>query len=171
MSEVQLKRVRYTHDAMIDLVISQPGISQNEIAAEFGYQPSWVSIVFNSDAFQLRLAERKAELVDPILRASIDDRLRAATNQALEGIIEKLAANAATLEEMTKIVSVTSRALGYGVRQPDQKVDVTQYVAFLPPAAESSAAWQAQNVPAHPATFEMEVDALVGTTQPAQARD
>lgn len=136
-------RMRYTHDAMIDLVISRPEISQNEIASEFGYSPAWVSVVFNSDGFQERLAARKGELVDPILRATIEDRMKAVTNVSLELIHEKLLAKSATIEEAAKVLAITSRALGYGLK-PTGPTTVHNYVAVLPPRAETSEGWSSQ---------------------------
>ena len=70
-------RVSYTHDAMIDAIIHNPTISQNQLAAHFGYTPGWVSQIIASDAFQARLAERTGELVDPTIRASVEDRFKA----------------------------------------------------------------------------------------------
>ncbi len=32
-----IKKVSYTHDTMIDLILGNPGISQTAIAAHFGY--------------------------------------------------------------------------------------------------------------------------------------
>ena len=72
-----LGKIRYTHDAMIDLVIANPWISQNEIAERFGYSVPWVSIVFSSDAFKNRLEERRGEVVDPVIRASLKERFEA----------------------------------------------------------------------------------------------
>ena len=72
-----IDRVKYTHDAMIDLIIAQPAISQGELAKHFGYSQPWVSRIMNSDAFLARLAQRKAEIVDPQLTLSVDEKLRA----------------------------------------------------------------------------------------------
>ena len=59
-----IARVKYTHDAMIDLIVAQPGVKQGEIAKYFGYTQAWVSRIMNSDAFLARLAQRKADLVE-----------------------------------------------------------------------------------------------------------
>ena len=55
-----LKKISYTHDAIIDAIIASPGVSQGELAKEFGYTQTWLSIMIGSDAFQSRLTERKA---------------------------------------------------------------------------------------------------------------
>ena len=94
-----IAKVRYTHDAMIDLVIENPWISQNEIGARFGYTATWVSLIFSSDAFQERLTARKTELVDPTLRASIEERLRAVASRSLDVLLEKLNKPAASVPD------------------------------------------------------------------------
>jgi hypothetical protein len=65
-------------------------VSQNELGARFGYTATWVSLIFSSDAFRERLHERKAELVDPQIRASVEERLRAVAMKSLDVLLEKL---------------------------------------------------------------------------------
>ena len=72
-----LARVKFSHDAMIDVIIANPTVSQGEIAKHFGYTQAWVSRIMNSDAFLARLALRKEDLVDPSIALSIDEKLRA----------------------------------------------------------------------------------------------
>ena len=50
---------------MCDLILMDLAISQNKLAAVFGYTPGWVSTVITSDAFQSLLARRRAEVVNP----------------------------------------------------------------------------------------------------------
>ena len=134
-----LKKVNYTHDAMCDLIIAKPSISQNEIAMHFGYTQAWVSRVINSDAFQMRLAARKAELVDPTLVLSIEEKLKALTSASLDVLIDKLAATKST-EIAMKGVEIGAKALGYGARQ--QNVTVQQsFVVAMPTPIQDQATW------------------------------
>ena len=134
-----ITRVKYSHDAMIDLIIARPAISQGELASHFGYTQPWVSRVMNSDAFQARLAERKTELIDPTITATMDEKLRALASKSLDVVLDKLhATNSAELG--LKAIELTTRALGYGARQ--QSVNLQQnFVVALPPKAESEQAW------------------------------
>ena len=61
MAAVQLKQVRYRHEAIIDYMIANPALDQNEIAAALGITPPWLSTVVNSDAFRVRIAQRRSE--------------------------------------------------------------------------------------------------------------
>ena len=89
MSNINL-RFTYTHDAMVDLIITEPTVTTRELAEIFGYSPPWVSRVIGSDSFQARLAERKAQLVDPQITQTLNERLRGVAIHAVDIIGEKL---------------------------------------------------------------------------------
>lgn len=134
-----LGRVRYTHDAMIDLIIANPAISQNDIAKHFGYTAPWVSRIMNSDAFLARLAARKTEVVDPSLVASVEEKLRALASKSLDVVLEKLTVSNSA-EIGLKALEISSKALGYGARQ--QNLNVQQnFVVALPGKAVTAEAW------------------------------
>jgi hypothetical protein len=86
----QIERIRYSHEAMIEKIIADPWVSQNELAAMFGYTPAWVSTIMSSDAFQAKLAERRAEVVDPRLAMAVDERFRAVASKAFDVMMERL---------------------------------------------------------------------------------
>jgi hypothetical protein len=137
-----IARVTYTHDAMIDLMLANPMLSQGEIARHFGYTQAWVSRVRNSDAFLARLAERKTELVDPGIAATIDEKLRAVADKSLEVVLEKLSlpVSAVSGDFALKALECTSKALGYGAREKNLNVQ-QNFVVALPGKAESEQAW------------------------------
>lgn len=135
-------RVHYSHDAMIDLILGSPMVSQNEIAKHFGYTVPWVSRIINSDAFQARLAERKTELIDPVLAASMDEKLRAVAAKSLDVVLEKLCLPVVDGKFALEAAGVVTKALGYGARQ--QNLNVQQnFVVALPGKAASAETWSA----------------------------
>ena len=83
-------KIRYSHDGMIDMILAEPMISQNELASRFGYTPAWVSTIMTSDAFLAKMELRKSELINPVLRLSLEERFRAVTTRSLEVLQEKL---------------------------------------------------------------------------------
>ena len=115
-----LGKIRYTHDAMIDLVIANPWISQNEIAERFGYSVPWVSIVFSSDAFKNRLEERRAEVVDPVIRASLKERFEALVTRSLEVLQAKLSKQPDQVSDALalKTLELGAKALNFGAQAP-----------------------------------------------------
>lgn len=136
-----IARVRYHHDAMIDLIIARPTISQNELAESFGYKAAWVSRIVNSDAFQARLAARKADIVDPSILATVDEKLRTLASVSLDVILDKLE-KTPTLEAAKFGAELATKALGYGARA--QNVAVQQnFVVAMPTKSATPADWAA----------------------------
>lgn len=134
-----IQRVKYTHDALIDMIIANPAVSQGQLAMAFGYTQGWLSRVMNSDAFQARLAARKMEVVDPQLVLSIDEKLRALASKSLDVVLDKLSVTQ-NPDTALKALEITSKALGYGARQ--QNLNVQQnFVVALPPKSASAAEW------------------------------
>lgn len=112
----RLGKVRYTHAAMADAIIENPAISQNDLAAMFGFTAGWVSNVMASDAFQAHLAQRKDELVDPVLRLTIEERFKALVARSLEVLQEKLARPVAMIPDNLALqaAALGARSLGLG---------------------------------------------------------
>lgn len=138
-----IDRVRYTHDAMIDLIITQPQMSQNALAAHFGYTPAWVSRIINSDAFQARLAQRKADLVDPSILLTVDEKLRAIANKSLDIVLDKLATSA-NFDQGMAALELSTKALGYGARTANVNVQ-QNFVVAMPQKAPDSTSWAAKH--------------------------
>lgn len=112
-------QVSYKHDAIIDFILANPGVDQNVIAREFDYSIGWVSQMIASDAFQVRLAERAGDLVDPILRRDRDNMFKSLIDRSYEILAEKLRAPANTIPDqlVLRTMELASRAVGYGARE------------------------------------------------------
>ncbi len=136
-----LKRgVNYSHDAMIDLIIASPCITQNALAAHFGYSVGWISQVVNSDAFQARLAQRKADLTDPIIIESLEVQFKGILTQALEKMRVRLEDEKCPDNFVLRSADLASRSLGYGAKRDqtppesnlnDKLVDLSQNLVHL----------------------------------------
>lgn len=130
-----IAKLSYTHAAMVDLIIANPSISQNQLAAHFGYTPSWVSGVIASDAFQSQLAERTKDLVDPTIRATVEDRFKALVLRSLDILRQKLDKPTEVIPDqlVLRSLELSSRALGYGakVETPPTQVNVEVHLEQL----------------------------------------
>src|SRR5438309_167693 len=51
----RLQRVHYSHEAIIDRMITEPTLTQRQLAVEFQVSENWLSTVVGSDAFQAAL--------------------------------------------------------------------------------------------------------------------
>jgi plasmid maintenance system antidote protein VapI len=117
-----IKKVNYSHQAMIDLILANPGISQNALAAAFGYSPSWISQVISSDAFQAAMAARAKEVVDPTLLLTVQERFEAIVRRSQDILMEKLSKPADIVPDQLAIAALqtAARARGYGARETPQ---------------------------------------------------
>lgn len=119
-------RPSYTHVAMIDLMLTNPGISQNQIAAHFGYTAAWICTMMASDAFQALYAERQEKLVDPIARAQIKANFEALTLRSQELLAEKLNGPVSSIPDnlVLRSLDISARAAGYGAKDSEARVKV-----------------------------------------------
>lgn len=118
----KLQKVSYTHDAMIDLIIEKGarpgGISQREIAAHFGYTEGWISNILASDAFQARMAARREEVIDPRIKATLEERFRALVIRSLTVLEAELEKPAVKPEVALRAAELGARSLGLGGHAP-----------------------------------------------------
>jgi len=141
-----ITKLSYTHDAMIDLIIANPAASMRQIAHQFGYTETWCSRVVSSDAFQARLKERKAELVNPVLIDTLENKFEALIHQSMEVVQEQLQ-NSRDPELAMKAMEVAAKAKGFGARNVGNAVQVNNYVAMMPQPEQSVDSWSAKHAP------------------------
>jgi hypothetical protein len=145
---VALKRVHWQHDTLIDMMLARPEASQDDFAKELGYTPAWLSRIICSDAFQARLAERKTELVDPLIRADIEQKLKFAAHKSLDIIqerMENMPVGGARTELALEVLKITPKALGFGARERGASGGIVQnFVVQLPAKVEDQQKWVEQ---------------------------
>lgn len=132
-------KLSYTHEAMVDLLITRPMISVKDVAQVFGYSVPWVSRLLRSDAFREMVAARKTELRDPILLQGLETRLGALADQAIDVLEEKLATNGSA-DVALKALEASTRGLGLGQAKGAQ-VNVNNFVVTMPQKAASGGEW------------------------------
>lgn len=121
---VRPPKVRYSHEAMADLILENPWISQGELAEYFGYSDGWISTIVQSDAFQSHLEARRAEIIDPELRANLQQRFQALTAQSLKVLHAKLSKPAEQVSDQLALraAELGAKALGFGASAPPAPV-------------------------------------------------
>lgn len=142
----RLQRVRYSHEAMIDVILAEPTIKQSELAKRFGHSENWISIVMGSDAFQAALAKRRDDIVDPFLIATVEERLRGLATQSLTVIAENLE-KTRSADLAIKALDISTKALGFGARNPNANAVQNNFVIQLPPKIASSSEWAQAHSP------------------------
>ena len=138
----EVTRLRYTHEALADMLLTCPDMTQKELAVMFDRSPVWVGYTIASDAFQFYLAKRREELVDPGLMLTIDDRLKGLVTKSVDVLMEKLEENP-TADLAVKALDLGAKALGYGARAQGQAVINNNFVVAMPGKAASVGEWVA----------------------------
>lgn len=106
-----IMRLKYTHEAMIDLILAEPTVTNKELATIFEYSEAWISHIRCSDSFQSRIAERKALLIDPAIRRSLEDRLSGVTVAAIDRLQQVLDGPEASAQFALDALGVASSGL------------------------------------------------------------
>lgn len=111
-----LQKLSYNHEALIDMLIAEPWISQNELAGRFGLSASWLSTIICSELFQDRLAQRREQIVDPELRQSTKAQLQGLHSRSMEILRKKLDAEPEAVPDQLalQVLKVTGSSLGLG---------------------------------------------------------
>lgn len=141
-----IREVRYTHDAMIDLLIASPFISQGQVASHFGYTQAWVSRIIRSDAFREAFAKRKNELTDPLLIKTIEEKFQSLVDRSLEVLLEKLELPNVGVDVAMKAAELGAKALGMTDRHQGATHNTT-FVVAMPEKAITAQDWIKQHSP------------------------
>jgi hypothetical protein len=88
-TSAQIDKVSYTHEAVADWLLTNPGKKLSECAEAFGYTPPWLSTIIHSDAFQVYYAQRRAAL-NLVIHGGIASQLQDITKKALQKLDAKL---------------------------------------------------------------------------------
>jgi hypothetical protein len=102
-------------DAIIDLLLVEPTLTQNDIAVRLECHTATVGTLMNSDVFRARYEQRRGAR-SAALTAAINTRLSRVAFQALE-LTEEILAQERTAIPLPQLVDVADKALarlGYG---------------------------------------------------------
>lgn len=134
------KRLHYSHEAMIDAIIENPGITKVELARMFGYTPVWVTKIFASKAFQDAYEKRRKEIIDPALIQSVEETFGGLIAAAADVVHQRIAAGDS--KAALRTLDIASKMLSAGMRQTP--VAINNYVAVVPPKLQSAEEWSRQ---------------------------
>lgn len=106
------QKLNYSHQALVEQIIANPAATNQQLGDVFGRSAQWVILVKSSDMFKEVYAARAKELFDPLMTASIGDRLEMMTSRSLEILNEKLARPAADVPDNLALAAAALGAKG-----------------------------------------------------------
>ena len=104
----------YTPKALVELLVAHPTLTPTAAAAYFGRNFGWLSGILASDTFQAAIAPHRHEILDPFYTATMDERFRALSLQALVVISHKLEGSDVSEFLAVKAAELATKALGMG---------------------------------------------------------
>ena len=141
-----LAKPSYTHEAMVDMLVVNPMISQAALARHFGYTEGWVSRILRSDALQEMLAARRKEMIDPIVAQSLEKSFEALASRSAAVLMDKLDLPTVTADVAVKTLEVSSRALGYGAQKAGINIQ-QNFVVAMPQKSVDGGSWVEEHSP------------------------
>ena len=132
------------HMIIIEQLLMNPGITTTALATATGYSRNWLHKVMSSDAFQAKLAEKQKALIDPIVMATITERIKGLTSRALEVMEERMEGETISLDTALEVFQTTAKSLGLGAQKAAAPL-VQQFVVHVPPRMASATEWAAQH--------------------------
>lgn len=112
-------RLGYSHKAMVDLMVERPDYTHAQLCAHFGRPASWMPSILASEAFQRALDERRHEVMDPSLTATLQERFKALAIRTTNVMMTKLDSPDATDFMVLKSGEIAFKALGLGQKHTE----------------------------------------------------
>lgn len=133
-----LQRLSFSHDAMVDQIIANPGIDRLTLGSMFGFSVQQTYKILASDMFRSRVLERKREIIDPTLVLSVEETLGSLLEQAAECVSQGLIAGDRRMA--VRVLDTIGRYMA-GVKQAGNGPTINNYVAVVPSKAGSAVEW------------------------------
>lgn len=107
----------HQYDAIVDLMLSEPTITNSEIARRLGRTPAWMTWITHSDAFKDHYEKRRREK-NALVHQGLADQLASVAKQGLDRMEDILKNNpkSVNLASALEVVDTTLERLGYGVQ-------------------------------------------------------
>lgn len=123
-----LEKLRDVHILMIEEIIINPAITHQQLAEKFGYSRVWVTLVLGSDLFRSEYKKRREAIMNPIITATIQDKVKAATSLSWDKMLEKLTDDSKQVPDATliKILEIGTKALFGDNLEPQKKPAMTE---------------------------------------------
>jgi len=129
---IQIQKVSWWHEAIVDWELANPEKTMNECAAHFTVTPTWLSIVRNSDAFISYRAARMGEHHDNVSRTTIE-RVGRLADLSAEILEQRLVAQRDTISNETLLdtAKMALKAMGFGQPRAPNGMGVTNNILVI----------------------------------------
>ena len=128
-ASIQVKAVNWRHEALADIMLTEPELKLYEIAQRLGISLAWLSIVKNSDVFKDYWTIRRQAHADG-LTAGIKEKAAAITELSLDIMLEDLTEQITSGKVLPAVarenVELLTKRFGFDGMQTPQAGPTTQ---------------------------------------------
>lgn len=120
----QLPPKSYQYDAVIDLMLAEPGLSLSAIGARLGKSPAWMSYITKSDAFR-DIYEERRRAKNAAIHEDLNNALTKVAKQGLDILSSRMEKNpnSVGIQQALDVADKALERLGYGVKLPGTVID------------------------------------------------
>lgn len=104
----------YHPEAMVQLILQNPSWDKAKLAKHFGKPESWFSSVLASERFQQAIEPYRANLPDPSLTATMEERVKAMAIRSMDVLLVKMDSKEASDLLVLKAAELGIKGLGMG---------------------------------------------------------
>ncbi len=115
----------YSHEELVQFLVAHPNATPESTAKAFGRGPSWFLQVLASDQFQLALDPHRHLIANPLITATMEERFRSLTLQALSALSSKLNSKEVSDFIVVKSAEIGVKALGMGAAKREEETPLT----------------------------------------------
>ncbi len=115
----------------IEVILEHPEKSRKDQAALMGVSSDVFSRILSDPEFETMRTERVTQIIDPVLRETLEQGLLAASIKAVRVVDEKLDVEP-TIHDALSTLKVTTQALGMANRKETPVVQNNIQIAWLP---------------------------------------
>ncbi len=143
-ASAQIKAVSWQHEALADLMLTEPHLSLGDCAKRLGFTLAWLSVVKNSDSFKDYWALRRLKHNEG-LTVGIREKAAALAELTLDVLLEdtqtKVLAGAMSSAEARETLDLVSKRFGFDgtVSQQKNQPAVVLNVGIVPEEALAAA--------------------------------
>ena len=108
-----LEKLKDIHVLMIEEIVMNPSITHQQLADKFGYSRVWVTMVLGSDLFRTEYKKRREAIMNPLITATLQDKVKAAAGLSWDKMLERLTDDTKPVPDATliKVLEISTKAL------------------------------------------------------------
>jgi hypothetical protein len=126
-----VKAITHVHEALVDAVLMNPAVSKEDLSELTGKSKQWVSYALQSPLVKNLIESRRCEILNPVITASIEERLNAVAAEAIDLLHSKILMGKVSDSLLIKAVELSTRHMNVGNVKTEEKAVESNHLESL----------------------------------------